>query len=308
MHRSCLCASSSSSSSAAAAAMKNHHRGALAMKNNKKLFSSSSSATTISTRLSAYGTSDVDGTWTENASNPFTNLISLAKGQREIVQAGEACLYERSEEVDERDIDSTEIQELVSEMLAIVKGRGVGLAAVQIGVKKRIFVMEDTAEGMSDESEEERERKKRAPFKAKVVINPVLIPIGDASAAFMEGCLSVQGYRALVRRHLKVKLKGVAPDGKPIEVELTGWPARIAQHEMDHLDGVLYVDRMEKRTLRRVDKVNAPVPTNKHPEFGTCPAVGETATGGSYLSNKTAIAGVDDIESLTKKSKNRRRR
>ena len=153
MHRSCLCASSSSSSSAAA--MKNHHRGALVMKNNKKLFSSSSSATTttISTRLSAYGTSDVDGTWTENASNPFTNLISLAKGQREIVQAGEACLYERSEEVDERDIDSTEIQELVSEMLAIVKGRGVGLAAVQIGVKKRIFVMEDTAEGMSDESE-----------------------------------------------------------------------------------------------------------------------------------------------------------
>lgn len=217
-------------------------------------------------------------------------------------------MYERSEEVDEKDIDSTEIQELVSEMLAIVKGRGVGLAAPQIGVKKRIFVMEDTAEGMSDESEEERERKKRAPFKAKVVINPVLIPIGDASAAFMEGCLSVQGYRALVRRHLKVKLKGVAPDGKPIEVELTGWPARIAQHEMDHLNGVLYVDRMEKRTLRRVDKVNAPVPTNKHPEFGTCPAVGETATGGSYLSNKTAIAGVDDIESLTKKSKNRRRR
>ena len=93
-----------------------------------------------------------------------------------------------------------------------MKGRGVGLAAPQIGVKKRIFVMEDTEEGMSDESEEERERKKRYPFKAKVVINPVLIPIGDASAAFMEGCLSVQGYRALVRRHLKVKLKGVAPD------------------------------------------------------------------------------------------------
>lgn len=297
MHRSCCASSSassfsSSSSSAAAMAMKNHRRE----RNVRR-------GTTA-----AYGTSDGEGTWTENASNPFTSLISLAKGQREIVQAGEACLYERSEEVDEKDIDSTEIQELVSEMLAIVKGRGVGLAAPQIGVKKRIFVMEDTAEGMSDESEEERERKKRAPFKAKVVINPVLIPIGDASAAFMEGCLSVQGYRALVRRHLKVKLKGVAPDGKPIEVELTGWPARIAQHEMDHLNGVLYVDRMEKRTLRRVDKVNAPVPTNKHPEFGTCPAVGETATGGSYLSNKTAIAGVDDIESLTKKSKNRRRR
>ena len=155
MHRSCLCASSSSSS-AAAAAMKNH-RGAFVVKqNNRKLFSSSATTTTT-TRLSAYGTSDVDGTWTENASNPFTNLISLAKGQREIVQAGEQCLYERSEEVDEKDIDSTEIQELVSEMLAIVKGRGVGLAAVQIGVKKRIFVMEDTAEGMSDESEEERD-------------------------------------------------------------------------------------------------------------------------------------------------------
>ena len=124
----------------------------------------------------------------------------------------------------------------------------------------------------------------------------------------MEGCLSVQGYRALVRRHLKVKLKGVAPDGKPIDVDLTGWPARIAQHEMDHLNGVLYVDRMEKRTLRRVDKVSAPVPTDRHEEFGTCPSVGEIATGGSYLSNKSAITGVDDIETLTKKSKNRRKR
>ena len=257
---------------------------------------------------SCYGVSDPDGTWNENQSNAFNSLISLAKGQRDIVQAGEACLYERSKEVEEADISSTEVQELVSEMLRIVKGRGVGLAAPQIGVKKRIFVMEDTEEGMSDESEEERERKKRYPFKAKVVINPVLIPIGDASAAFMEGCLSVQGYRALVRRHLKVKLKGVAPDGKPIDVDLTGWPARIAQHEMDHLNGVLYVDRMEKRTLRRVDKVNAPVPTEKHAEFGACASVGETATGGSYLSNKSAIAGAEDIETLTKKSKNRRRR
>ena len=257
---------------------------------------------------SAYGTSSTDGSWTENASNPFNDLISLARGKRDIVQAGESCLYERSMEVPLEDIESTEIQDLVSEMLAIVKGRGVGLAAPQIGVKKRVFVMEDTKEGMSDESEEERKSKKRVPFKAKAVINPVITPIGDASAAFMEGCLSVQGYRALVRRHLKVKLKGVAPDGKPIDVDLTGWPARIAQHEMDHLNGVLYVDRMEKRTLRRVDKVSAPVPTDRHEEFGTCPSVGEIATGGSYLSNKSAITGVDDIETLTKKSNNRLKR
>ena len=75
---------------------------------------------------SAYGTSSTDGSWTENASNPFNDLISLARGKRDIVQAGESCLYERSMEVPFEDIESTEIQDLVSEMLAIVKGRGVG--------------------------------------------------------------------------------------------------------------------------------------------------------------------------------------
>ena len=136
---------------------------------------------------SAYGTSSTDGSWTENASNPFNDLISLARGKRDIVQAGESCLYERSMEVPLEDIESTEIQDLVSEMLAIVKGRGVGLAAPQIGVKKRVFVMEDTKEGMSDESEEERKSKKRVPFKAKAVINPVITPIGDRARHSWKG-------------------------------------------------------------------------------------------------------------------------
>lgn len=76
---------------------------------------------------SYYGVSDPDGTWNETQSNAFNSLISLAKGQRDMVQCGEACLYERSKEVEEKDIASTEVQELVSEMLRIVKGRGVGL-------------------------------------------------------------------------------------------------------------------------------------------------------------------------------------
>ena len=110
---------------------------------------------------SCNGVSDPDGTWNENQSNAFNSLISLAKGQRDIVQAGEACLYERSKEVEDGDSASTEVQELVSEMLRIVRGRRVGLAAPQLGGTKRIWVMEAAEEGVTEESEDGGDREKR---------------------------------------------------------------------------------------------------------------------------------------------------
>lgn len=258
---------------------------------------------------SSYGESKKDGTWIQSNANAFNQLISIAKrgNQREIVQAGDRALIKVSREVSREEIDSTVVQDLVEEMMNIVKGRGVGLAAPQIGVNLRVFVMEDTVEGMSDETKEDLQKKKRQPFLAKAIINPEITAIGDASAAFFEGCLSVQGYRALVRRHLRIRLRGVAPDGKEIDVELSGWPARIAQHEIDHLNGVLYTDRMEKRTIRRVDKIQEQLP-EEHREFGTCAKIGERLSGGSYLSSVQAIEGVDALESLAKRSKNRRKR
>jgi peptide deformylase len=197
----------------------------------------------------AYGESRKDGTWVEKPQNTFGKLINVAKGQREIVQAGTPCLREIAEEIPPGDIGSAKIQELIQEMLTICRGRGVGLAAPQIGVPYRVFVMMDDEEGMSDVAPADLAARERAPFDQKVVINPVVTPAGTASALFFEGCLSVQGYRGLVRRWLAVRVRGLGGDGEPVDFVAKGWQARIAQHEMDHLDGVLYVDRMDTRTF-----------------------------------------------------------
>ena len=88
-----------------------------------------------------------------------------------------------------------------------------------------------------------------------VVVNPELMIVGDATATFFEGCLSVPGYMALVERALEVRVRGVSENGDPVALSLRAWPARIFQHEVDHLDGMLYVDRMLTRTFGENDEV-----------------------------------------------------
>ena len=254
----------------------------------------------------AYGESRKDGTWIEKPQNTFGKLINVAKGQREIVQAGTPCLREIAEEIPPRDIGSAKIQELIQEMLAICRGRGVGLAAPQIGVPYRMFVMMDDEEGMSDVAPADLAARERTPFDQKVVINPVVTPAGNASALFFEGCLSVQGYRGLVRRWLAVRVQGLGGDGEPVDFVARGWQARIAQHEMDHLNGVLYVDRMDTRTFRRVDKLSEPMPP-AHPEFGAAPREGacvENPEGDRKAAlPSAAVSGVDDVEGFIGKGK-----
>lgn len=259
----------------------------------------------------AYGESKPDGTWVENEQNTFGKLINLAKGQREIVQAGTPALRQIAEEIPLDRIDSASIQELIQEMTSLMRNRGVGLAAPQIGVPYRIFVMEDTEEGMSDVSPEDLAAQERTPFPAKVIVNPVVTPVANQSCAFFEGCLSVQGYRGLVRRYLQVRVQGYGGDGKPVDFVAKGWQARIAQHEMDHLNGVLYVDRMDSRTFRRVDLLDQPLP-GSHPEFGPAPVVGTCAdfagpkAGGG---GGTGAMAVEDVEGfIGKKSKSKRRK
>jgi len=252
----------------------------------------------------AYGTSDDHATWTEKPSNAFGALISLAKGQREVIQAGAPALRERAREIEPARIESGEIQELIAEMLASCRARGVGLAAPQLGTSLRVIVLEDTEEGMSDVSAGDRAAQRRAPFAAKVIINPVLTPVGDASAAFFEGCLSVAGYRAVVRRHLRVRCRGLGGDGTAVDFEASGWMARILQHEVDHLNGVLYVDRMDSRTFRRVDKMNEPLPGD-HLEFGKAVVLGESSI--APKSSAAAPPSVDDVEDRVKGRKNTRR-
>ncbi|MFD5161212.1 peptide deformylase [Streptomyces hawaiiensis] len=122
---------------------------------------------------------------------------------------------------------------------------GVGLAAPQVGMPLRIAVIEDPA----PVPEEVRLARGRVPQPFRVLVNPSYEPVGAARAGFFEGCLSVPGWQAVVARHAEVRLTGQDEHGRALDEVFTGWPARIVQHETDHLDGVLYLDRAEARSL-----------------------------------------------------------
>ena len=128
--------------------------------------------------------------------------------------------------------------------------RGVGLAANQIGVAARVIALGDRARLMPGVDPELYERQGRVPFDPYVVVNPVLRPRPETGwSAWFEGCLSFPGHTGLVSRWNEVDIEGTASDGSPIRATARGWQARILQHEVDHLDGVLYIDRAPTRTL-----------------------------------------------------------
>ncbi|MEU3513378.1 peptide deformylase [Streptomyces longwoodensis] len=145
---------------------------------------------------------------------------------------------------------------------------GVGLAAPQVGVELRIAVVEDPA----PVPEEVRVARGRVPLPFRVLVNPSYEPVGTARAAFFEGCLSVPGWQAVVARPAEVRLTGADEHGRPLDELVTGWPARIVQHETDHLDGTLYLDRAETRSLSSQDAVverwSQPTPEHAARELG----------------------------------------
>ncbi|MFI0508897.1 peptide deformylase [Streptomyces sp. WSLK1-5] len=122
---------------------------------------------------------------------------------------------------------------------------GVGLAAPQVGVPLRIAVVEDPA----PVPEEIRLARGRVPLPFRVLVNPSYEPVGTARVGFFEGCLSVPGWQAVVARPAEVRLRCEDERGRAVDEVFGGWPARIVQHETDHLDGTLYLDRAEPRSL-----------------------------------------------------------
>ena len=174
----------------------------------------------------------------------------------QIVQTGHPILRERAAEVTVQQINTPEFQELVDRMIAVMRrAPGVGLAAPQIGVSMRVIVLEDTEQGAALLAPQERREREREPFPLRVFVNPVLRPQGMESRLFFEGCLSISGYAALVERHRQVEASGLDRYGQPQTWLTHGWPARILQHEVDHLDGVLYVDRMLTRSFATSENV-----------------------------------------------------
>ncbi len=157
-------------------------------------------------------------------------------------------------------ITTPDTKELVATMIATMRAApGVGLAAPQIGVPLRVIVLEDREELMKSLTPEERRARERSAFPTRVLFNPVLELLGspDDRVAFFEGCLSVHGYVALVDRAAEVIVTALDENANPVTWQVRGWPARILQHEVDHLDGTLYIDRMRSRSFATGDQARA---------------------------------------------------
>ena len=142
-----------------------------------------------------------------------------------------------------------EIQELVDDMFETMRANsGIGLAAIQVGVPQRVIVIELPVEEEEDEADDEETHEDTdapRPVETYVVLNPKIARKSRMMVDGVEGCLSVQGYVGEVARHESVTVKGMDMRGKPIRIKADGWLARVFQHETDHCDGILFIDRIE---------------------------------------------------------------
>jgi peptide deformylase len=168
----------------------------------------------------------------------------------QIVQAGDPVLRKQARPLTRDEIISPSIQQLIELMRETMReAPGVGLAAPQIGLSLQLAVIEDQPEYLAHHSADELADLQRSEVPFHVIINPKLSFIDDGRAEFFEGCLSVEGYQAIVNRALNVRVECLNERGEEITIEAHGWYARILQHEIDHLNGTLYIDRMKTRTL-----------------------------------------------------------
>lgn len=167
-----------------------------------------------------------------------------------IVQTGHPVLRTVAQLLTREQILSVEIQSLIDEMRETMRAApGVGLAAPQIGRSIQLVVIEDDAGLKTNMSQEALDARERVPVPFHVLVNPVLEAQGDETIDFFEGCLSVNGYAALTSRHRAVKVTALNEFGEEFTTHASGWYARILQHEVDHLNGLLYIDRMKTTTF-----------------------------------------------------------
>src|SRR5689334_17481249 len=149
-----------------------------------------------------------------------------------VARMGHPVLRERARPLDKSDLKSAVIQKLMNDMIETMhEYHGVGLAAPQIHEDLRLFVaLLDADPGRDSE--------------AVVVVNPEIVALSENKAEGWEGCLSIPDIRGMVPRYTDILVRALDRTGKKMELKLKGFPARVAQHETDHLDGILFFDRM----------------------------------------------------------------
>lgn len=169
----------------------------------------------------------------------------------EIVQVGHPALRQPARTLAPEELGTPDFLRLVDDLRETMRAApGVGLAAPQVGLSIRVAVIEDRAQV----TPEDRAAREREPVPFHVIVNPTLT-VEEAeppSATFFEGCLSLAGFGAEVERARAVRVDALDEHGRPITLRARGWYARILQHEIDHLNGTLYIDRMNTRTFRQV--------------------------------------------------------
>ncbi len=160
---------------------------------------------------------------------------------------GGPVLREETREVAE---NSEELQQLIRDMIETMHGAtGIGLAAPQVGRSERLFVVD-----LTSMAEDVAESGEVLPPQPMVFINPEIVDEGDVLCEFEEGCLSIPDIREIVIRPDYVRVRYLDQDFQPQMIEATGLLARVVQHEYDHLEGILFVDRISsfrRRLLKR---------------------------------------------------------
>jgi peptide deformylase len=171
-----------------------------------------------------------------------------------IVQAGDPVLRCRARALTVDELLSPRIQVLIELMRDTMRDApGVGLAAPQIGESIQLVVIEDAAERQANLTAEQRAERRREVIPFHVLANPELTVVDPGTLDYFEGCLSVRDRVMIVPRPASVRVTALGPDAQPIEINATGWYARILQHEIDHLHGTLCIDRMNPRTFMSVE-------------------------------------------------------
>lgn len=173
-----------------------------------------------------------------------------------IVQTGEPVLRQIGRRLTPDEIALPAIQELIEHMRDTMRDApGVGLAAAQVGLPIQLAVVEDRAEYLSGIAPELLAERERQPVPFLVLINPDIVEYSEETVEFFEGCLSVAGFSALVKRSRRVRVEYLDEHGQAQRIQASGWLARILQHEIDHLNGRLYIDRMETRSFTSLDNM-----------------------------------------------------
>ena len=149
-----------------------------------------------------------------------------------VARMGHPVLRQRARPLDKATLRNPLLQKLIDDMIETMhEYHGVGLAAPQVHEDIRLFV------GLLDQ-------EPTPDSEAVAVVNPEIIPDGTDTKEGWEGCLSIPDIRGMVPRFTSITVKGLDRDGRPVELRLKDFAARVAQHETDHLDGILFFDRM----------------------------------------------------------------